>query len=326
MSCEPGRKAAYSTDMRHRIIWQRFAMELQYRTIAKNLSISIGTAHNICRLFKETGSIIPSKTDRIKTRLLSEYDELLTVSLLLENPSLYLGEACSKVNNLTGIQVSAATICRIIHRHGLTRKKIQQVALQRSSIYRGDYMAEMQFFNVDQLVWLDETGCDKRDHIRKMGYAMKGERPICKRLLHRGQRISAVAAMCSDGVIALKLEVGTFNGDKFTQFVTETLIPEMLQFDGLNPRSVLVMDNCSIHHISPALETLANAGIVTMFLPPYSPDLNPAEELFSAVKYYLREHDDILQSISDPKPIIKAAFNSVNGRDCLGWIHHSGYI
>ena len=138
-----------------------------------------------------------------------------------------------------------------------------------------------------KIVWLNKTGCDKRDHVRKMGYAMKGERPVYKRILHRGQRISAVAARSSDGVIALEMDGGTCNGDKFVQFITGILIPEMYQFDGSNPRSVLVMDNCAIHHVSPALQVLTDAGIVTMFLPPYSPDLNPAEELFSFVKYYL---------------------------------------
>lgn len=114
--------------------------------------------------------------------------------------------------------------------------------------------------------------------------------------------------------------------EKFNKFVTGSLIPEMIPFDGSSSRSVLVMDNCTIHHTAPALETLRNAGILTLFLPPYSPDLNPAEELFSQVKYYLKEHDEILQSVSDPKQIIRAAFNSVQSEDCLGWIHHSGYI
>ena len=67
-------------------------------------------------------------------------------------------------------------------------------------------------------------------------------------------------------------------------------------------------------------------GIVTMFLPPYSPDLNPVEELFSYVKYYLKEHDELLQAVSNPKPIIEAAFSSVTADDCLGWIQHSGYV
>lgn len=113
-------------------------------------------------------------------------------------------------------------------------------------------MAQIDFFNIDQIVWLDETGCDKRDHVRKLGYAMRGERPVYNRLLHRGKRISAVAALCTDGVIALEMSEGTFNGTKFTDFILQYLIPEMQQFDGSSTRSVLVMDNCSIHHAIPA--------------------------------------------------------------------------
>ncbi len=74
------------------------------------------------------------------------------------------------VANVTGLTITASTVCRIIQRHGFTRKTIQQIALQRCDEYRGDFMAEMDFF---EIVWLDETGCDKRDHVRKMGYAMR---------------------------------------------------------------------------------------------------------------------------------------------------------
>ena len=71
------------------------------------------------------------------------------------------------------IPVSSSTICCILHRYGLTRKKIQQIALQRSDEFRADFKVEMDFFNIDQLVWLDKTGCDRRDYVRKMGYAMR---------------------------------------------------------------------------------------------------------------------------------------------------------
>ena len=73
------------------------------------------------------------------------------------------------------------------------------------------------------------------------------------------------------------------------------------------------------------MQMLQDAGILVIFLPPYSPDLNPAEELFSLVKYYLKEHDEVLQAVNDPKAILTAAFNSITSQDCLGWIHHSGY-
>ena len=52
-----------------------------------------------------------------------------------------------------------------------------------------------------------------------------------------------------------------------------------------------------------------------MFVPPYSPDLNPVEELISAIKYYLKEHDDILQAMPDPTPLIKSTSLWSNAMD-----------
>ena len=67
------------------------------------------------------------------------------------------------------------------------------------------------------------------------------------------------------------------------------------------------------------------AGIVVIFLPPYSPDLNPIEFAFSYVKSYLRGHDEVLQAISDPSSIIKAALESITQQHCEGWIKNAGY-
>ena len=77
------------------------------------------------------------------------------------------------------------------------------------------------------------------------------------------------------------------------------------------------MDNCSIHHTELVMDLLKEAGIVVIFLPPYSPDYNPIELVFGYIKAYLKHHDELLQALSDPLPVIKAAFeislhNSVN--------------
>ena len=73
-------------------------------------------------------------------------------------------------------------------------------------------------------------------------------------------------------------------------------------------------------------DLFTEAGILVLFLPPYSPDLNPAEELFSSVKYYLKEHDEILQAMDDPLHLLKAAFENTTPEKCIGWIQHSGYF
>ena len=149
-------------------------------------------------------------------------------------------------------------------------------------------MAHCSLFSRDKFVWLDETGSDGRDHIRRYGYAIRGMRPVTHRFLSRGKRINAIAAISQEGVVATELVSGSVNRVIFFDFVRSVLIQEMIPFDGVNPRSILIMDNCSVHHVDEVKSVLQQAGIVTLYLPPYSPDFNPAEEAFSYVKGYLK--------------------------------------
>ena len=79
--------------------------------------------------FELTGDVTAKSSNREATKTLSEYDELTVVGLLLDDPSMYLSEVCQKIVALTGIEVSPATICRVIHQNGFTRKKLRRVAL-----------------------------------------------------------------------------------------------------------------------------------------------------------------------------------------------------
>lgn len=85
----------------------------------------------------------------------------------------------------------------------------------------------------------------------------------------------------------------------------------MMPFNGSNPRSVAVMDNLIVHHVCEVEEHFRQAGVVLLFLPTYSPDLNPMEEAFSCIKSYLRKHDSLLQAIPDPAIVIKEAFSAI---------------
>ena len=88
------------------------------------------------------------------------------------------------------------------------------------------------------------------------------------------------------------------------------------------------MDNASIHHVEPAVELIEEHGAMLHFLPPYSPDLDPIEEAFSKVKYFLGSNDPIFQVCddSDVKDIILQGFATITPQDCYGWMQHSGYI
>ena len=124
--------------------------------------------------------------------------------------------------------------------------------------------------------------------------------------------------------VALEITTESVNGDTFFDFRWASLIPNMMPFDGTNPRFVIIMDNCSIHHVEEVNQILREAGIIVLYLPPYSPNLNLTEELFSYIKQYLKQHDYLIQSIPSPKDI-KVAFTSITEQHCQSYISDSGY-
>ena len=300
-------------------------MGLSYRKIAQNLNVAVGTAYNTFKVFERTGSV-EAKKPRKRPELckLDYHHQLYVVTLVLDQPNLYLGEICSTIKEITNIQVSPSTLCKLLARYGLTRKKIQYVAAQRRLEYRGHFIATISAFSKEMLVWVDETGCDKRDLLRKYGYSFCGQRAVCQKLLVRGKRVSAIAAMSwNEGILDVDLTSESVNGDAFYDFVCGTLIPNMHPYDGQSPNSVVVMDNCSIHHIDRVQQLLDNAGIIVIYLPPYSPDLNPIESAFSYVKLYLKQHDDVIDIFPNITPLVKSGFDSISTEICQSWIKQS---
>ena len=76
-------------------------------------------------------------------------------------------------------------------------------------------MTEVMNYRKEMFVFIDETGSNKRDCIRKFGYSLRGDPPVYHRWLVRGTRISAIAAICCDGLLEYELTSGTVNGDVF---------------------------------------------------------------------------------------------------------------
>ena len=326
MSAEPRRRKPYGNDLRWRIVYQRIALTFTFEKIARNLNIGVSTAFRIYSRFERTGDIEPTiRKTRRELRKLDEQSELYVIGVVIANPSLYLGELCKEVEEHTGILVAPPTICRLLRSYGITRKKIQQRALQRLYDLRGAFMAHCFMFKAEMFVWVDESGCNAKDHIRKYGYSLRGSTPVCHRILSRGQRVNVIVAMSTDGVIAMEHTTSTVNGEVFYDYARGSLIPSLLPFNGTKPRSIVILDNCSVHHVQEVIDLFAQSGVLLLFLPPYSPDLNPIEELFSYFKNYLRKHDDVLQSVRDPTDIIRSAFESITSQHCLSWISHAGY-
>ena len=92
------------------------------------------------------------------------------------------------------------------------------------------------------------------------------------KLLVRGERISAIAFMSMNGMLDCKTVKYKVNGNTFYEFMQTTVLPHLMPFDGINPHSVLVMDNCSIHHVEGIVEMVHEVGALTH---PLLPGLQP---------------------------------------------------
>ena len=89
MSVEPGRKVAYSTDFRWRMIYQRIAMGKSFSQIATNLNVATSTVHRTYQLFERTGEVkIVKSNTRSSLLLLTQHEELYVVGLVMDNPSI----------------------------------------------------------------------------------------------------------------------------------------------------------------------------------------------------------------------------------------------
>lgn len=108
---------------------------------------------------------------------------------------------------------------------------------------------------------------------------------------------------------------GTVNGEKFAGFIEKCLLPVLKPFDGINSHSVVVMDNASIHHVEQVAHLIETHGARLIFLPPYSPDLNPAEGVFSQVKSLMKENQSLFQVSTVPRALLAMIFGMITSQD-----------
>ena len=152
-SAEPKRTLAYSQNIALRVVWMTLGMDLTFSSIADRLQIGHGSAYRLYQCYVHTGNFTTCKrSNRPQCRKLDGHYQLLILGLLMENPGMYSAENCSKIQEVTGITVSGATVCRLLQKHGYTRKMIMQVAKQHCEEQRGLFMARAFNFPREFLV------------------------------------------------------------------------------------------------------------------------------------------------------------------------------
>ena len=256
----------------------------------------------------------------------SDNDKYLLVDLILSNPGIYPRELQAELQKVGSNFVDVSTICRIVKKLELSRQKITHVALQQSELLHLEFIAEMAAFDPAMILWLDETGCDRRNALRHYGYGIRGLPPQDHQLQLRGVRYSAIGILSMDGVQDVYITENIVNGDVFLDFLYTQLLPILKPFNGSNQNLIVVMDNASIHHINAAANAICGVGALVRFLPPYSPDLNPIEYVFGKVKQFVRANNQLLETSLSMPSILLMAFQSITVKNCREYINYAGYV
>jgi len=168
----------------------------------------------------------------------------------------------------------------------------------------------------ESLVFLDESSINI-GMTRLYGRALAEERVIDYVPDVRFDRVSILSSMRLDGTLVPLTYKGTLDGKLFLAYVTQCLAPT------LNSGDIVIMDNASPHKVKGVVEAIEERGAYVLWLPTYSPDLNPVEQMWSKVKAFLRKVK--ARTIDSLYDALKDALDSISNNDISAWFTKANY-
>ena len=169
---------------------------------------------------------------------------------------------------------------------------------------------------LDRQVFIDETGTST-NMARLRGRAPRGERLVAKVPHGHWKTTTFIAALRVDALTAPCVIDGPMNGETFLAYIEQILAPT------LKPHDIVFADNLSAHKVTGVREAIEATGATLRYLPPYSPDFNPIEQLFAKLKALLRKAAE--RSIEALWSRIADLLSCFAPSECANYFRHAGY-
>jgi len=256
------------------------------RFIAETVDISISAVNTILRKIHtcecnglELETIC--KKSGPKPRQLDSSENLILMQVVQEDPSLtQVGMKCKLLD--LGINNSVSKISRNLKKLSITRKRLKKKSAKTLTHdvinQRKTFARELKLYSNSRLIYLDESGFNL--HSRAFyGYSPVNSDAHAIVPANRGRNISLIALLSVDQIKHYKLIDGAYNTVKLREFLEDSWNTQKIK-----STDILLMDNVRFHHSSDVKEWCEEKNIIIKYLPPYSPDLNPIENVFSTIK------------------------------------------
>jgi len=306
----------YSLDLRERVVAMAAAGGT-CREVAATFDVAVSTVVKWCGRRRETGSAAAKPMGGKRPYLLEgERDWLL--SRLAEKPDLTLNAMLAELAG-RGVVVSCDTLWRFLKREGISfkknrvRRRAEPPDVARRRAWWKRHQAKI---DPARLVFIDETWA-KTNMARIHGWCRRGA-PLKARVPHGHWRtLTFLAALRHDGITAPCVIDGPINGASFRAYVEQFLVPM------LKPGDVVVLDNLGSHKSAAIRNAIRAVGARLFYLPPYSPDLNPIEQVFAKLKTLLRKAE--ARTVEGVWRTIGNLLTCFTPGECANYLRNAGY-
>ncbi len=182
--------------------------------------------------------------------------------------------------------------------------------------HRESWRIWQRYMDAERFVFLDETGT-ATNMIRRYGWGPRSERLVDAAPHGHWRTTTFIAGLRSSGLVAPLVLDGPMTGEAFLAYVEQFLAPVLM------PGDVVVLDNLAAHKVAGVEAAIRASGASLMYLPPYSPDLNPIEQAFAKLKALLRKaatrtRETLWDTIGSP-------VSTFEPDECRNYLANSGY-
>ncbi|MBK2024679.1 IS630 family transposase [Francisella tularensis] len=288
---------SYSQDFRD-IVINKYEEGMTEFELSKFFNIDKRTVVSWIEFYKRTGDY-SSKQGVGCGRVASFTDKTLIEQYLIDHPDA----SALDIKEALAPNIPRSTFYDCLNRLGFSFKKKTPKYKQRKEHERLEYIEKLKEIAQNLLFYIDEMGCDNKLSILR-GWSLIGEPSYGEVLAYQTQRRSIVAGYnYADKKIIAPLEYsGYTNTEIFNQWFEEHLCPS------LKPKTTIVMDNASFHKSSKLIEIANKFDVQILYLPPYSPDLNPIEKVWANFKKIFRKVNNSFEKFCDA---ISYVFNKI---------------
>ena len=274
---------SYSNDLRARVA-AAAGKGKSNRVVADIFGVSASSVSKWSRRYRTTGNADAKQIGGYRRAILADQHSWLHARINEPDSDVTVRGLVAELAD-QGIIVSYGTLWNFMHREGFSHKKTVFASEQdRPDVARkrARWKTYQGRIDPERLVFIDETWT-KTNMAPLRGWSPRGQRLLAKVPGGHWRTTTFLAALRCDRIDAPCVINGPINGAAFLGYVEQFLVPT------LSPGDVVVLDNLGSHKSRAVRDAIKSAGAHRLFLPAYSPDLNPIEQVFAKLKHMLRK-------------------------------------